>query len=396
MKVSEASSEPERRSEPFIPIVRAQLEADERREVVETLLSGWITTGPRTAEFEGRCRAYLGCEHAVAVSSCTAALHLAVSSLGLGPGDEVIVPPLTFAATVNAILYVGATPVLADVDPATLNLSPEATEASITPRTKAVMVVHYGGAPADMVALRRLAETRALHLLEDAAQAMGASERGIRVGAQSEAACFSFHPAKNITTGEGGLLTTNDEEIARVARLRSWHGIDKNAHKRYAEGGKWYYEVQELGFKYNMTDIQAAIGIHQLQRLDAINEKRRRMARKYDKYLRAIRGIRVAPQRDGAVESRHLYWLVLDAERYNRDRFIDAMTERGIGTSVHYVPIHYHPYYQRRFGWRKGLCPEAERAYEGLVSIPLWQGLTSAQCERVLESVAASARDATR
>jgi dTDP-4-amino-4,6-dideoxygalactose transaminase len=378
----------------FVPIAKAQLTEDEVSEVAAVLRSGWLTTGPRTREFEERCRIYLGCQHAIAVSSGTAALHLALSSLNVGPGDEVITTPLTFAATVNAILYVGATPVLADVDPLTLNLSPMDVASKVTSRTRAILVVHYGGAAANMRAIEELAGKNGLVVVEDAAHAMGASYQGQRIGSSSRAACFSFHPVKNMTTGEGGLLATCEDEIERIARLRSWHGIDKNALKRYEAGGSWYYEVQELGFKYNLTDIQAAIGIHQLDRLDAANTERRAIAAEYDAAFRDLPGVQVAAVRQEAQDARHLYWMVLDARCYDRDRFISSLAARGIGTSVHYIPIHLHPYYQRRFGWGVGLCPVAERIYQGLVSIPLFHGMTWKHRQRVVQAVPAALQEA--
>jgi dTDP-4-amino-4,6-dideoxygalactose transaminase len=380
----------------FIPIARVQLGQAEVDEVTATLRSGWLTTGPRTRDFEEKSRAYLGCAHALALNSGTAALHLACSALGLGPGDEVVTTPLTFAASVNAILYVGATPVLADVDAATLNLSPEAAAAAITPRTRAVLVVHYGGLPADLDAFSALARERGLALIEDAAHAMGARWRGRRVGQDAQAACFSFHPVKNMTSGEGGLLVTAADEVERLARLRSWHGIDKSALARFQQGGNWYYEVQELGFKYNMTDVQAAIGLHQLARLDAANEERRAIAREYDQAFGALPGVAVAPTVAEAEETRHLYWLVLDPEMYDRGRFIDALATRQIGSGVHYIPVHMHPYYRRRFGWSEGLCPRAERAFQGLVSIPIWQGMSAEQRARVAEAVPAALREVRR
>jgi dTDP-4-amino-4,6-dideoxygalactose transaminase len=380
----------------FIPIARVQITRAEIDGVVSALESGWITTGPRTREFEERCRTAIGCAHALPVQSGTAALHLALSALGIGPGDEVITTPITFAATVNAILFVGATPVLADVDPATLNLSPAAAAAQITPRTRALLPVHYGGAPVDLAAFRALAGEHRLHLIEDAAHAMGARYRGKPIGQDAQVACFSFHPVKNMTTSEGGLLVTNDRELDRVARLRSWHGIDKSALARYERGGNWYYEVQDLGWKYNMTDIQAAIGLPQLARLDANNRERREFAAEYDAAFARLPGVRFAPAREEIEDARHLYWLVLDHARYDRDRFVTALATRGIGTSVHYIPVHLHPYYARRFDWGEGLCPEAERAYRGLVSIPLWHGMTAEQRRRVTTTVPEALAEASR
>src|SRR5581483_2348190 len=255
---------------PFIPIARVSVTEREIADVVAVLRSGWLTTGKKTAELEERFQEFLGCRHALAVSSGTAALHLAVSALGIGPGDEVVTTPFTFASTINAALFVGATPVLADIDERTLNLSPAAAEAAIGPRTRAILLVHFAGLPAEMDAFDALATKHGIQLVEDACHALGASFGARRIGARSRAACFSFHPTKTLTTGEGGLLVSDDDKVARTARLRSWHGIDKSALTRHQEGGSWRYEVQDLGFKYNLTDIAAALGLGQLERIESI------------------------------------------------------------------------------------------------------------------------------
>jgi dTDP-4-amino-4,6-dideoxygalactose transaminase len=379
----------------FIPIARVTITDEELTEVTAVLKSGWLTTGPKTREFEERTRDYLGCKHALALNSGTAALHLAMSALGLGPGDEVITTPLTFAATVNCALFVGATPVLADIDESTLNLSAQAVEAKITPKTKAVIVVHYGGAPVDMDAFDALAKKHNVAIVEDACHAIGSGWRGEKIGARSRAACFSFHPVKNMTTGEGGMLVTDDDEVERLARLRSWHGIDKNALKRYEQGGNWYYEVQDLGFKYNITDIASALGLVQLKRLDAANHERREIAAQFDAAFRGLEGVRIAPTVAHAVDARHLYWVALGAE-YDRNKFIAGLTERNIGTGVHYIPIHLHPYYQRRFGWAEGMLPVAERAYHGIVSLPLWHGMSAEQRARIVEGVPAALKESRK
>jgi dTDP-4-amino-4,6-dideoxygalactose transaminase len=380
----------------FIPIARVTITDEDIAEVTAVLRSGWITTGPKTREFEQRAREYLGARHALAVSSGTAALHLALSALGLGPGDEVITTPLTFAATANAAIFVGATPVLADVDPATLNLDPARVEAALTERTRAILVVHYAGLPVDLDAFRALSRAHRLALVEDACHAIGAEYRGKRIGAESRAALYSFHPVKNMTTGEGGLLVTDDDEVERLARLRSWHGIDKNALRRHEQGGNWYYEVQDLGWKYNATDIASALGLVQLRRLDVANRQRREIAARYDAAFAGLEGVRVAPSPSESLHARHLYWMVLDPERYDRDRFITSLTRRNVGANVHYIPIHLHPYYRRRFGWREGLCPVAEAAYRGLVSIPLFHGMSDEERDRVIDAVIAGTREARR
>lgn len=381
---------------PFIPIAKVSITDDEVAEVVRVLRSGWLTTGKKTQEFEQRFREYLGCKHALALNSGTAALHLAASALGLGPGDEMITSPLTFAATVNCALYVGATPVLADVDERTLNLSPAAVEAKIGPRTKAIAVVHFGGLPADMEALSAIARKHGLQIIEDACHAVGATFGGKKIGASSRAACFSFHPVKNMTTGEGGMLVTDDDGVERLARLRAWHGIDKSALNRYEKGGSWYYEVQDLGFKYNITDIASVLGIGQLARIDTINRERGEISAEYDRAFASLSGVRVAPRLPDRTSSNHLYWIVLDPAQYDRDKFVAALGARQVGSGVHYIPIHYHPYYRERFGWKRGLCPAAERVFEGVVSLPLWHGMSASERTRVVEAVHEGLKEARR
>jgi dTDP-4-amino-4,6-dideoxygalactose transaminase len=380
----------------FIPIAKVSVTEEEIAEVTRVLRSGWLTTGKKSREFEDRFREYVGAKHALALNSGTAALHLAASALGLGPGDEMITSPLTFAATVNCALFVGATPVLADVDARTLNLSPAAVEAAITPRTRAIALVHMGGLPCDMEAFQALARKHDLQIIEDACHAVGATYGGKRIGSTSRAACFSFHPVKNMTTGEGGMLVTDDDGVEKLARLRSWHGIDKSALARYETGGSWYYEVQDLGFKYNITDIASVLGIGQLARIEAINAERREIAAQFDAAFARIEGLRVAPRLADRESSHHLYWVVLDPAAYDRDKFIAALATRQIGSGVHYIPIHHHPYYQRRFGWQRGLCPVAERAFEGVVSLPLWQGMSASERARVIEGVPAALAESRR
>jgi dTDP-4-amino-4,6-dideoxygalactose transaminase len=375
--------------QPFLPFAPPDLGQAEIDEVADTLRSGWLTGGPKVQRFEEAFRELTGAEHAVSLSSATAGLHLALLASGIGPGDEVITTPLTFAATVNVILHAGATPILADVCEDDYNIDPEDVARRATPATKAVIPVHYGGQPCRMDELLALARARGLRVIEDAAHALGASYRDRPVGAIGDAAVFSFYPTKNITTGQGGMLTTDDEELADRVRLLRLHGLSRTAWDRYAEQGSWAYQVLAPGFNYVMTDIAAAIGIKQLERLTAFQARRHELAAEYDRRLADLPEI-IRPQvRGGVVHSRHLYPIRLDLERVSitREAFIEALRGRGIGTSVHYIPIHLHPYFRERLGVCPGDFPVAERVFEGLVSLPLFPRMRDADVARVSDAV---------
>jgi dTDP-4-amino-4,6-dideoxygalactose transaminase len=373
----------------FLPFARPDLGDAERDEVLAVLESGWLTTGPRAHELEAGLVAFTGSPHAVAVSSCTAALHLALVALDLRPGDEVITTPLTFAGTVNAILHAGGTPVLADVEEDTLNLDPARAAEAITSRTRALLPVHYGGHPAGMDALLDLARKHDLAVVEDAAHAAGARYRGRAAGTLGTAGCFSFYATKNLTTGEGGALLTADEELARRVRVLSLHGLSRDAWKRYTASGSWSYAVEEAGFKYNLSDLHAAIGIHQLRRLPAMNERRRALAALYERAFAADPALRLPVERNEVDSAWHLYPLRLERERLrvDRDRFLEALRAENIGASVHFIPIHHHPFYRDRLGLEPGAFPVAEDAYSRLVSLPLFSALTDREAEDVIAAV---------
>lgn len=377
--------------EPFLPFAQPDIGQEEIDEVADTLRSGWLTSGPKVQAFEEAFRQVTGASHAVALSSCTAGLHLALLAAGIGPGDEVITTPLTFAATVNVILHVGARPVLADVRDDDYNIDPNEVEPRITPRTKALLPVHYGGQPCRMDELLALARQRGLRLIEDAAHALGARYRGQPIGALSDAAVFSFYPIKAITTGQGGMLTTDDGELAEQVRLLSLHGLSKSAWGRYSErGGAWAYQVLAPGFNYVMTDIQAAIGIHQLDRLEAFQARRTHLAGEYDRLLDDLPEVIRPPVRDeDLVHAWHLYPIRLALERLSisREDFIEELRKRGIGTSVHFIPIHLHPYFGQELGLRPGDYPVAEAIFAGLVSLPLYPRMQDADVARVAAAI---------
>ncbi len=367
--------------------------------VVEALKSDWITTGPKVGEFEERFGAYVGATHALALNSCTAALHLALLGAGVGPGDEVITTPLTFCATVNTILHVGGRPVLADVDPDTLCLSPAAVEAKITKRTKAILPVHYAGCPADMAALVDLARAHNLGIVEDAAHAIGTHSGGKPIGTIGDFTCFSFYATKNLTTGEGGMLTTEDgAAIDRLRRL-SLHGMSRDAWKRYTAAGSWWYEVEAAGFKYNLTDLAAGIGLAQLARFEEMQALRERYVARYHAAFEAA-GFELPPdsQKPGDRHSWHLYILRLDPRRITIDRgtFIDLLKEAGVGTSVHFIPIHMHPYYQQELGVKPGDFPITDRAYSRMLSMPLYPRMADEDVDYVIERAVDLARQYQR
>jgi dTDP-4-amino-4,6-dideoxygalactose transaminase len=367
---------------------------EEIAEVVECLRSGWLGTGPRVARFEQAFATYKGVpeSHAAAVNSCTAALHLSLLACGLEPGDEVITTALTFCATVNAIIHSGATPVLADVDPVTLNLDPEDVERRITPRTRALLPVHFAGRPCNMDALMAIAARHGLKLIEDCAHAIETEYKGRKAGTFGDFGCFSFYVTKNMVTGEGGLvIARNNDDIGRVKML-ALHGMSRDAWRRFSDAGYKHYQVVECGFKYNMMDIQAAIGIHQLARVEANREKRLAIWERYQEALADIPVTRPAAPEPDTRHALHLYTILIDEERtgISRDAFLDAMTGRKIGVGVHYLSIAEHPFYQQRFGWRPDECPNAMRIGRQTVSLPLTPGLGQQDIEDVISSVRGS------
>lgn len=375
--------------ESFLPYCLPDIGEEEIEEVAETLRSGWLTAGPRVRRFEESFGRYVGAEHAVAVASCTAGMHLTLAASGIGEGDEVITTPLTFAATVNVILHQRARPVLADICADDYNLDPEQVESKVTPRTRALMPVHLGGQPCRMDELLDIARRHELLVIEDAAHALGACYRGRRVGTLGDATVFSFYPTKNITTGEGGMVTTADGELAERVRLLSLHGLSRDAWDRYAEGGSWAYQVLAPGFNYVMTDVQAALGIHQLARLEGFQARRQQHAQEYTRRLADLPEVITPSVREDVAHAWHLYVIRLDLSRLSisRHEFIEELRRRGIGTSVHFIPIHYHRYFGEALGLHRGDFPVAEAAYEGLVSLPLYPRMQESDVARVADAV---------
>jgi len=367
----------------FAPPVIGRGEIDE---VVAALESGWLSTGPRVRQFEAAFAAYTGAPHALALNSCTAALHLALLAYEIGPGDEVVTTPLTFCATANVAIHTGATPRFADIDPHTWNLSPAAAEAAVTAKTRAVVPVHFAGRAVDVAAFRALATRHRLALIEDAAHAVEAVSAGQKVGATADVTCFSFYATKNLTTGEGGMLTTASDEVARFARTASQHGISRDGWARYKALGSPHYDVLFPGFKYNMMDLQAAIGLHQLAGLATRTARRESVWRIYDQGLADLPLGRPAPVPAGDVHARHLYSVLVGPESgWTRDDLIAHLATHGIATSVHFRALHLHPYYRDRYRLTRGMFPEAERVSDQIVSLPLGGGMTDDEAWTVVD-----------
>ncbi len=373
----------------FIVFGAPKIEREEIDEVVRCLESGWIGTGPRVAQFEKEFAIYKGEFYAAAVSSCTAAMHLSVLAAGLGHGDEVITTPMTFCASVNAIIHAGATPVLADVDPLTMNIDPAEVEARITHRTKAILPVHFTGRPCNMDALLGIAQRHGLKIIEDCAHAIETEYRGRKAGTFGDFGCFSFYATKNVTTGEGGMvLTRNEADLARIKML-ALHGMSKDAWKRFSDEGYKHYFVVETGFKYNMMDLQAALGIHQLRRVESNWRRREEIWKQYnDAFADLPVGLPAEPEPDTR-HGYHLYTILIDEARtgVSRDSFLEAMTAGDIGVGVHYLSVPEHPVYQEQFGWRPEDYPNAMRIGRQTVSLPLSAKLTDAEVSRVIAGV---------
>jgi len=359
------------------------------QEVVASLQTGWLGTGPKVERFEKQFAAYKGARFSAALNSCTAALHLSILAAGIKPGDEVITTPLTFCSTVNAIIHAGAIPVLADVDPMTMNIDPAEIEKKITGRTRAVIPVHFAGRPCDMDAIMEIARDHNLKVIEDCAHAIESEYRGAKTGTIGDFGCFSFYVTKNIITGEGGMvLAKREEDIARI-KVLGLHGMSKDAWKRFSDEGYKHYYVVECGFKYNMMDIQAAIGIHQLQRIEQYWNRRQEIVLRYDQAFDGLPIDLPAPAEPGTRHACHLYTLLIDEKRtgISRDAFLDAMTRENIGVGVHYLSIPEHPYYQNTFGLKPDDFPNAMRTGRQTVSLPLSAKLTDQDVENVIEAV---------
>jgi len=381
-----------------IPFHRASLGEEEVRAVTEVIRSGWLTMGPQTARFEHEFGEYVGARHAVAVCSGTAALHLALIAAGVRAGDEVIVPTTTFTATAEAVGYTGARPVLADIDPITMNLGPEDFARRITSKTRAVIPVHLGGQPCDMDSIRAIAFRHNLRVIEDAAHAFPSVYKSRRIGALSEFTCFSFYATKTLATGEGGMITTREGIAAERMRVMRLHGIGRDAWKRQQTGESPDYDVKEAGFKYNFTDLQAAIGIVQLAKSDAMSDARRKIGERYSRAFESDAALEIPRESPDSRNSWHLYILrlKLDELAIDRNNFMQRLREKGIGCSVHFKPLHLHTYYQRQFGYRRGDFPCAEHEYQRCISLPIYPDLTDDQVERVTSAVLETTNECRR
>lgn len=373
----------------FLPSFRHSIGQEEIDEVVDTLKSDWITTGPKTFKFEEMFAKKVGSKYAVAVNSCTAALHLALAALGIGKGDEVITTPFTFASTAEVVTDQNATPIFADVDKSTYNIDPAKIEEKITEKTKALIPVHYAGQACEMDKILDIAKENDLFVIEDAAHALGSEYKDKAVGSIGDITCFSFYATKNITTAEGGMITTDNKELADKARILSLHGISKDAWKRYSSEGSWYYEILYSGYKYNMSDVQASIGIHQLKKLDQMQRRREKIAKFYNNSFKNIPQIITPLVKDYTKPAWHLYSVQIDTDslKINRNEFIEALKAENIGTSVHFIPLHLHPYYKERYGFKRGDFPVAESIYDHEISLPLYPKMTDEDAKDVVSAV---------
>ncbi|WP_320006681.1 UDP-4-amino-4,6-dideoxy-N-acetyl-beta-L-altrosamine transaminase [Maridesulfovibrio sp.] len=368
-----------------IPYGRQCIDEQDLKAVTDALTSGWLTTGPKVAEFEQAVAEISGVAHGVAVNSGTAALHAAMYAFDIKEGDEVIVPPMTFAASANCVAYMKATPVFADVDPETLLIDPDEVEKKITSKTKGIIAVDYAGQPCDYVALRKIADKHGLFLAADACHSIGGSLNGEKVGSLADISLYSFHPVKHMTTGEGGMAVTDNAEYDKRMRIFRNHGITADFRQR--DG--WFYEMQDLGFNYRITDFQCALGLSQLSRLPEWVARRRELAAMYDREFSDMDGLSPLGKLDGAKHAYHLYVINLQGENRSekRKQVFSYLREHGLGVQVHYIPVHLHPYYKDNFGTHEGLCPVAEKAYEGLISLPMFPQMEDADVEYVVETV---------
>jgi len=381
----------------FLPYSAPSIGEEEIAEVVDSLRSGWITTGKKVQLFEREFADYVAATHAIAVSSCTAGLQIALAAMGIGPGDEVVVPTLTFCSTANVVVQLGARPVLVDVRD-DFNVDPQSVEAAITPRTRAIIPVHYGGQPCDLRAIYALADRHQLAVIEDAAHAVGSAYLGNKIGSDRLATgcgkfdrvtVFSFYANKNMTTGEGGMITTANPTLAQQMSALRLHGMSRDAWSRYTASGSWYYEVYAAGYKANMTDIQAALGIHQLRKLDRFIETRQLYAHIFDLAFSPSEVIQSPRRHSDRTHAYHLYAirLGLDRLRINRAQFITELAKRNIGASVHFIPVHLHPFYQQHFGCKRGDLPNAETLYDRIVSLPIYPGMSPVDVQDTIGTV---------
>jgi dTDP-4-amino-4,6-dideoxygalactose transaminase len=372
----------------YIPVAAPTLGKGELQQVEEALGSGWITSGPKTDEFESAISDEVRAPAALGLSSCTAALHLALHTMGIESGDEVVTPPFTFTATANVVEHLGAKPVFADVRPDTMNLDPACVREAVTEDTKAILPVHYAGHPVALDTIQTIANENGIQIVEDAAHALGASHHGTPIGGSGNLCCFSFYATKNLTTAEGGMLT-GPEELVSEARTASLHGMSDDAWDRYEEGGDWAYDVLEPGYKYNMTDIAAAIGLAQLERFDHFQARRKEIWESYNRAFGRISQLETPVIKDHVEHGYHLYPLRLNLDELaiDRDSFIEELSDRDIGTSVHFIPIHLFTYYREEYGYEPDDFPVAYQEFQRILSLPFYPGLDGEQIERVVEAV---------
>ena len=373
----------------FIPFSSPLIEEEEKQEIIDTLNSGWLTTGPKVKQFEKDFAGYIGSKHAIAVNSCTSALHLALDAIGVKEGDEIIIPTMTFAATAEVVTYFNAKPILVDCEQSSLLIDANKIEEKITDKTKAIIPVHYGGQSCEMDEIQRIASTNNLKVIEDAAHALGTKYKGRFIGTVGDITCFSFYVTKSITTGEGGMICTENDAFAERMRLMSLHGISKDAWKRYTSEGSWYYEIIDAGYKYNLTDIAAALGITQLKKCDEFYRKRKKIADRYNEAFSSISELKTPECRHYETHAWNLYVVQLDLGKLklNRAQFIESMKEYGVGCSVHFIPLHLHPYYKGAFGFKPDDFPLASDKYERIVSLPIYPKMTHEDVEYVVECV---------
>ena len=372
-----------------LPYGRQSIEEEDIESVIHVLRSDWITTGPKVQEFEEAVASFAGAKYAVAFSSGTGALHGAAFAAGLGAGDEAITTPMTFCATANCVLYMGASPVFADICPDTLNIDTAQVAERITSRTKAILPVDFAGQPADLDSILELADQHGLVVIEDGAHALGATYRDRRVGGISHMTMFSFHPVKHITTGEGGIITTDDSDLARRLRMFRTHGVDQELRQNQSQSdGPWFYEMSELGYNYRLPDIGCALGLSQLKRLPTLLSRRREIAAEYSRCLAEVPGIVIPVEKPESSSAWHIYTIQLDTENVNTGRreIFEALRAENIGVNVHYIPVHLHPYYRRSFGYQRGDYPIAEGAYDQLITLPLFPAMTHQDVQDVIEA----------
>ena len=371
----------------FLLFHKPFISEEEVDEIVDTVRSGWISMGPKTIRFENNFNDYIGVKKSVAVSSWTAAGHLSLEAFGIKEGDEVILPTMTFPATAEIVCYFKAKPVMVDVDEDTLNISLEAIEKAITPKTKAIIPVHYAGQPCDLDEIHAIAKKHNLKVLEDAAHALPAKYKGKKIGTISDVTCFSFYATKTLSTGEGGMVCTNDEEIAERVKIMRLHGINRDAWKRYTESGSWYYEVVAPGYKYNFTDLQASLGLPQLKKVDAMWDSRKRIAVRYTEALKDLDIIQLHTIKPDRESSWHLYpvRLYLDRLTKNRAQIINELREKKVGVGVHFMPVHQHLYYSETFNLSDADYPVASAAFPRLMSLPIYPGMTDENVDKVID-----------